>query len=61
MGEFLMWNPFARVFALILATVVFIVLGGRLFKMADPKGEEMKSPVWTSVSFCCMSFFWENR
>ena len=57
MGEFLMWNPFAQVFALMMATVSFIVVGEWIFKLADPKAKKTASPVWSSVSKRFLYYF----
>lgn len=44
-----MWNPAARVIALLGVTLVCMYLGSFLYKFADPKRTEAASPFWHSV------------
>lgn len=48
-GEFLMWNPAARVIALLGVTLVCMYFGSFLYRMADPQRKEASSPFWHSV------------
>lgn len=49
LGEYLMWNPGAKVIALFLLTLLGMAVGSLLFRVADPKREEAQSPFWHSV------------
>jgi len=48
-GEFLMWNPGAKLLGLFLFTLISMMLGSLLFRAADPQLEEAGSPFWHSV------------
>ncbi len=45
-GEFLMWNPGAKILTLLLITLASVALGSLLFRAADPKRVEAQSPFW---------------
>mmetsp|Transcript_9244 Transcript_9244/g.27824 ORF Transcript_9244/g.27824 Transcript_9244/m.27824 type:complete len:729 (+) Transcript_9244:103-2289(+) len=49
LSEFLMWSPIAKVTALLVLCVVVAYLGASLFKMVDPKLDEVDAPLWRSI------------
>lgn len=48
-GEFLMWNPAAKVIALLACTMLAMYLGSFLYRLADPERAEAKYPFWHAV------------
>lgn len=62
-GEFLMWNPAARVIALLGLTLVCMYFGSFLYRLADPQRKEAASPFWHSVRAIAnpLEDDWENN
>lgn len=62
-GEFLMWNPAARVIAMLVFTLLAMYLGSFLYRLADPEKKEAQSPFWHSVRAIAnpLEDDWENN
>lgn len=48
-GEFLMWNPAAKVIALLALTLTAMYVGSFFYRFADPSMKEAKYPFWHAV------------
>lgn len=49
LGEFLMWNPAAKVLTLLASTLLAMYVGSFLYRLADPAMKEAKYPFWHAV------------
>lgn len=49
LGEFLMWNPAAKVLALFAFTLTAMYVGSFFYRFADPSMKEAKYPFWHAV------------
>lgn len=59
LGEFFLWEPLAKVLALFIVCTICMALGSFLFRVADPKRSEAKSPFW--FVHCALSLETSHR